>query len=40
MKTYKIMENGKVIHEGSDFKKVNDWAFVLTNTQGRVVKVI
>jgi hypothetical protein len=39
MKTYNIIENGKVIHTGSDLKKVQEWAFVLTNSQGRKVEV-
>lgn len=39
MKIFKIIENGKVIHEGLNLEKIQAWAFILTNTQGRKVEV-
>ena len=36
---YQIIEGSKVIHTGNE-ADVKAWAFILTNTQGRKVKVV
>lgn len=36
---FNIIENNKVIHSGKNKEAVEKWAFILTNTQGRKVKV-
>lgn len=36
---FNIIENGKVIHTAINKTLADQWAFVLKNTQGRIVSV-
>lgn len=40
MTTYTLVENGKVIHTDTNKERIEQWAFILTNTQGRKVEIV